>query len=60
MVGWVLVPAEPTKDMMEAGEALPPIQHADLRLRRLGWSLMACQNRTRYLKMLAAAPKAPT
>ena len=55
--GYVLVPLEPTKEMMEAGEALPAIEPSDMRLRRLGWSLMACQNRRRYLAMLAARPK---
>ena len=57
--GWKLVPVEPPRAMMEAGEALPPIVDSDMRLRRLGWSLMACQNRRRYLAMLAATPQAP-
>ena len=57
--GWKLVPVEPPRAMMEAGEALPPIVDSDMRLRRLGWSLMACQNRRRYLAMLQAAPQAP-
>lgn len=55
--GWALVPLEPTRHMMESAPALPPIVESDLRLRRLGWSLQACQNRRRYLAMIAAAPK---
>jgi hypothetical protein len=55
--GWALVPLEPTRHMMESAPALPAIVESDLRLRRLGWSLQACQNRRRYLAMLAAAPK---
>lgn len=53
--GWVLVPAEPTKEMAEAASALPALRQQDVPLLKAGWSLSAIMNRQRYLAMIAAA-----
>lgn len=58
--GWKLVPADPTREMMESAPSLPAINVvADRPLRDAGWSMSAIQNRTRYLAMISAAPHAP-
>lgn len=55
--GWVLVPVEPTREMMEAAPSLPAIGAlSDLHLLKAGWSMNAIQNRSRWSKMIAAAP----